>query len=53
MAKKIKTDRYNITFTEWCRKYKVSTKWDENNPKNQQFIERLINAREALGIPIV
>jgi len=53
MAKKITTNRIEMEFNAWCKKYKVGTKWDNNNPKNQQFIERLVNAREALGIPIM
>lgn len=44
MAKKIVTDGPNITFKKWCKKYKVSTKWDNNDPKNQEFIKKYINA---------
>lgn len=49
MAKKIKMNSWNVEFNAWCKKYKVSTRWDDNDPKNQRFIERLVNAREALG----
>jgi hypothetical protein len=44
MAKKITTNQPNIDFHQWCKKYKVSTKWDNNDPKNQEFIKKYVNS---------
>ncbi len=38
--------RFEITFNEWAKEYKVSTMWDNTKPENRRFIERLNNARE-------
>jgi len=44
-----KTKEERERYNKWCVKFKVSSKWDDHEPSNQEFISNLSNAREELG----
>ena len=44
-----KTKEERERYNKWCLELKVSSKWDELEPANQEFINNLSNAREELG----
>lgn len=46
---KIKRSNFqtNLSFNEWCKHTKISSRWDANNEKNKSFVERYLNAKFA------
>ena len=51
MENKLKIIKSNfkseLSFNEWCKHTKVSSRWDANNEKNKSFIEKYTNYKFA------
>lgn len=51
MENKLKVIKSNfkseLSFNEWCKHTKVSSRWDVNNEKNKSFIEKYTNYKFA------
>ncbi len=51
METKLKVIKSNfqseLSFNDWCKHTKVSSRWDANNEKNKSFIEKYTNYKFA------
>lgn len=45
----VKTDEERERYNKWCAELKVSSRWDDEDTDNRDFITSLTNAREKLG----